>query len=142
MKQERGVTLIELMLAVAIVGTLASLALPSYMEFVRKSRRAEQAVLIPYFEKNVKLPFGEFPGRAFLGLATNDTFTHGWDLAKATGQSTDLAPDLAAALLAGAKQAISPAFRGPEGAPFGTEQEAPAGSTNADKLAAFLGRTV
>ena len=92
--------------------------------------------------KMLTLPFGQMPGAAFAGLAATDVFTHGWDLAKATGQSTDLAPDLAAALLAGAKQAISPAFRGPEGAPFGTEQEAPAGSTNADKLAAFLGRTV
>lgn len=55
MKQERAMTLIELMLAVAIAVTLTSLALPSYIEFVKKSRRAEQAVLIPYFEKNVKL---------------------------------------------------------------------------------------
>src|SRR5262245_23737496 len=43
-------------------------------------------------EKIVKLPFGEFPGAMFMGLATSDTFTHGWDLAKATGQSTDLDP--------------------------------------------------
>lgn len=37
----RGFTLIELMIAVAIVATLASLALPSYQEYVRKSRRAD-----------------------------------------------------------------------------------------------------
>lgn len=36
MRQARGVTLIELMLALAIVGTLASLALPSYLEFARR----------------------------------------------------------------------------------------------------------
>ena len=29
-----------------------------------------------------------------------DTFQHGWDLAKATGQDTDLDPELAAGLLA------------------------------------------
>ena len=34
-------------------------------------------------------------------------------------------------------------FRGPEGkAPFGPVQTAPAGASNADQLAAFLGRTV
>ena len=92
--------------------------------------------------KMLTLPFGQMPGSAFVGLAATDTFTHGWDLAKATGQSTDLDPELAAQLLAGAKQAISPAFRGPEPKPFGPEQTAPAGATNADQLAAFLGRTV
>lgn len=93
-------------------------------------------------EKMYKLPFGEMPGSAFMGLAMTDTFQHGWDLAKATGQSTDLAPELAAGLLAQSKQAIQESFRGPEGAPFGSEQTCPEGSTTADELAAFLGRTV
>jgi uncharacterized protein (TIGR03086 family) len=93
-------------------------------------------------EKMLTLPFGQMPGSAFIGLATTDTFQHGWDLAKATGQNTDLAPDLATALLAAARAAIQDAFRGPEGAPFGAEQTAPAGASNADQLAAFLGRTV
>ncbi len=92
--------------------------------------------------KTLTLPFGQMPGAAFVGLAATDTFTHGWDLAKATGQNTRLNDELAAQLLAGAKQAISPAFRGPEPAPFGPEQEAPADACNADKLAAFLGRKV
>jgi len=93
-------------------------------------------------EKMITLPFGTMPGVAFVGLAATDTFTHGWDLAKATGQNTDLAPALAAQLLEGAKVAISPAFRSEEGAVFGFEQVAPAGACNADQLAAFLGRTV
>jgi len=93
-------------------------------------------------ERMLTLPFGQMPGAAFLGLAATDTFTHGWDLAKATGQSTDLAPALAAQLLAGAKQAIQPAFRGDEPKPFGAEKPAPAGASKADELAAFLGRTV
>ncbi len=93
-------------------------------------------------EKTLTLPFGQMPGSAFMGLASTDTFTHGWDLAKATGQSTDLAPELAAALLAGSRMAIQPSFRNPEGNPFGPEQQAPAGACNADQLAAFLGRKV
>ncbi len=92
--------------------------------------------------KMLTLPFGQMPGAAFVGLAATDTFAHGWDLAKATGQNTDLAPELAAQLLMGAKQSISPAFRSPEGTVFGPEQSAPAGAGNADQLAAFLGRTV
>jgi len=91
-------------------------------------------------EQMVTLPWGQMPGAAFAALAATDTFTHGWDLAKATGQSTDLAPQVAEALLAGSKQSISPAFRSPEGNPFGPEQTPPAGASHADELAAFLGR--
>jgi uncharacterized protein (TIGR03086 family) len=93
-------------------------------------------------EKMLTLPFGAMPGAAFFGLASTDTFTHGWDLAKATGQSTDLSPALAAQLLTGARAAIQPGFRNAEGNPFGLEQPAPSGASNADQLAAFLGRTV
>jgi uncharacterized protein (TIGR03086 family) len=91
----------------------------------------------------VKMPFGEMPGRAVLSLAMTDTFTHGWDIAKATGQSTDLAPELAAQLLESSRKMIQTALRGADGsAPFGAEQECPDGACNADQLAAFLGRTV
>jgi uncharacterized protein (TIGR03086 family) len=94
-------------------------------------------------EKIVKLPFGEFPGAAFMGLATTDTFQHGWDLARATGQSTDFEPELAAQLLEAAKANIPDQFRGDDGVmPFGPKQDAPAGASNADQLAAFLGRKV
>ena len=61
-------------------------------------------------EKILTLPFGEMPGAAFVGIAATDTFTHGWDVAKATGQKTDLDPDLAAQMLAGARQFVSPGF--------------------------------
>jgi uncharacterized protein (TIGR03086 family) len=94
-------------------------------------------------ERTITLPFGELPAAAVAGLAATDTLTHGWDLARATGQPTDLAPDTAATLLAAAEQNIQDAFRGPDGkAPFGAKQEAPDGSSNADRLAAFLGRHV
>lgn len=37
----RGFTLIELMIAVVIIGILSAIAYPSYTDYVRKSRRAE-----------------------------------------------------------------------------------------------------
>jgi uncharacterized protein (TIGR03086 family) len=94
-------------------------------------------------ERIVKLPFGEMPGSAFLGIAATDTLTHGWDVARATGQSTDLSPELATRVLAEIRPAISDGFRGEDGkAPFGPEQTAPPDASNADRLAAFLGRRV
>ena len=94
-------------------------------------------------EKIMHLPFGDMPGSAFVGIAAIDTFVHAWDLARATGQNTDLNPELAAGLLVGARAGIAPEVRGADGvAPFGPEQTAPAGAGKADELAAFLGRKI
>ena len=41
MAKARGFTLIEVMIAVAIVGILVAIALPNYQNHLRKSRRAE-----------------------------------------------------------------------------------------------------
>lgn len=116
-------------------------------DFVASFDEASKDVVAAFSTEGVMdttltLPFGEMPGSAFLGLASTDTFTHAWDLARATGQSTDLDPDLAAQLLTQSQASIQEGFRGPEGAPFGPEQQAPDGANNADKLAAFLGRQV
>lgn len=46
-RTQTGVTLVELMIAVAIVGILAAVALPSYQDSLQKSRRADvKAVLL------------------------------------------------------------------------------------------------
>lgn len=92
-------------------------------------------------ERTVRLPFGEVPGAFLMTMVTTDQLTHGWDLARATGQSTDLDPELSAEVRAGAT--IPDEFRGQDGvAPFGPAQPAPEGATEADQLAAHLGRTV
>jgi len=94
-------------------------------------------------ERMVTVPFGEFPGAALAQFAATDQFTHGWDLARALGQDTDLVPELAVALLGLAEVSITDALRGPDTeASFGPERAAPDGACAADRLAAYLGREV
>jgi uncharacterized protein (TIGR03086 family) len=92
-------------------------------------------------EKSLKLPFADLPGAVFVFIAAIDTFTHGWDLAKATGQSTDLDPPLAVQLLEVARASLPESLRGPDRkAPFGPEVEVAEPACPADALAAFMGR--
>ena len=46
-------------------------------------------------EKTVPSPLGDMPGGQLLGAFFMDTLIHGWDLATATGQSTEMPADLA-----------------------------------------------
>ncbi len=88
-----------------------------------------------------ELPFAQIPGSFFIGMRTSDVLTHAWDLAAATGQSTDLDPELATEQLAAVRQFVQPEFRGP-GKPFADEQPCSSDRPPADQLAAFLGRSV
>lgn len=50
-----GFTLIELMIAVAIVGILASIVYPSYMEQIRKSKRADAKAALTSFANAMEI---------------------------------------------------------------------------------------
>jgi uncharacterized protein (TIGR03086 family) len=91
--------------------------------------------------KLMRMPFGEVPGSVCIWIAAGDIFTHGWDLARATGQPSDLEPELAELLLAQIKPILPDAMRGPDGeAPFGPRIEIAESAPAADRLAAFEGR--
>lgn len=54
LKQAKGFTLIELMLAVSMVGVLASLAVPNYLDFVEKARVAKAVSELHGLTKEIK----------------------------------------------------------------------------------------
>ena len=110
--------------------------------FRESGRTAREAFLRPgMLEQPYDAPWGKIPGSMMVQHVVNELLAHGWDLARATGQSTDITPDLAAESLAIWREWSAHIPRSP-GSPFGPEQPAPNGATAADRLAAFLGRKV
>lgn len=116
-------------------------------DFVAAFRDAAAASTAAFSEdgamgRMVDAGMGKMPAGALFGLAVTDTFVHAWDLAKATGQDTDLEPELAAQILETARAHTPPSMRSEGGEVFGPEQPAPDDAPTATKLAAFLGRRV
>ncbi|MET0143488.1 MAG: TIGR03086 family metal-binding protein [Ilumatobacteraceae bacterium] len=88
-------------------------------------------------ERDHVLPRRTIPGPVFVGLRTTDLLIHAWDLARATGQPTDLDTALVAHCDSFARRTMTSEFRGRHFAPA---RPAPPDGTAADVLAAFLGR--
>jgi uncharacterized protein (TIGR03086 family) len=111
--------------------------------FGRTAARLVAAYNAPdVLDKVMKLPIGDLPGSVCAWIASGDIFAHGWDLAKATGQSTDLEPELAEMILQRMYTTLPDSMRGPEGkAPFGPKVDVPSSAPAADRLAGYLGRT-
>jgi uncharacterized protein (TIGR03086 family) len=90
-------------------------------------------------EKVVTLPFGTMPAGIALNIAIFDVTVHAWDLAKATGQNTDLDPLAVDPALAVGTAMISDEMRA--GGLFGPAVSVPDDAPSSDRLAAFAGRT-
>lgn len=91
--------------------------------------------------RTFEVPIGTLPGSVFIQLRTTDALVHAWDLARASGQPTDLDPGLAEEMLVVSRRLMRPELRGP-GRPFGEEQPCADDASPVDRLAAFLGRPV
>ncbi len=91
-------------------------------------------------ERVLSTQMGERPGAVLVAVRTAELLVHSWDIAVATGQDTDLDPELVEwvragwiALLGDRPRAILP---------FADPQPVPDEASPADRLAAYLGRSV
>ncbi|MFC0864295.1 TIGR03086 family metal-binding protein [Sphaerimonospora cavernae] len=93
-------------------------------------------------ERPQRLPFGEIPATWAVGQHVTELVIHAWDIAKATGQPTDLDPELGRAALRWGQDNLQPEFRGDEadGHHIGPAVRVPDDAPLYDRVAAFGGR--
>ena len=95
MKAYQGFTLIELMIVVAIVGILASIALPAYQDYVAKTQISESIILLDAARKEAEVQIissrGLFPTAA-VGAAPTTLASVGVKLGGTYGSITAANP--------------------------------------------------
>ena len=82
LRSRTGFTLIELMIVVAIIGILASIAIPNFLRFQAKSKQSEARLLLSgiftsqtsYFSENNR--YGSFSEIAWSPIGTKQIYTY------------------------------------------------------------------
>jgi uncharacterized protein (TIGR03086 family) len=88
----------------------------------------------------VTVPFGTVPGIVALNLRVTEALVHGWDLARATGQTPRFPTDLTEEALAFSRDKLGEIP--PDRRPFAPAQPVADDAPAIDRLAACLGRDV
>jgi len=107
-------------------------------------RETSAALLLAFgqpgvLDRQYKGPLGTASGAERLQIRLYDLLAHGWDLARATGQSVDLPDDLVESSVAFARSQLAGQSRdGRFGPPRNVDENASA----IERLVAFLGRSV
>lgn len=87
-KLQKGFTLIELMIVVAVIGVLAAIAMPQYQKYIAKSEVASVLATLTGAKTNVEaytVSFGEFPDGSTAGQTAADLGIPKMPLSVSTG---------------------------------------------------------
>lgn len=77
-QKQQGWTLVELMITVAIVGIIGAIAVPSYMEHIRESRRMDaknELMQLKMQQEAYRLENNSYASAAELGVAATEFYT-------------------------------------------------------------------
>ncbi|MEM9175101.1 MAG: prepilin-type N-terminal cleavage/methylation domain-containing protein [Myxococcota bacterium] len=88
LNRTRGFTLVELMIVVAIIGVLASVAIPSYLNYQLTAKRSEGYANLASLAKAQKAYFAEF--NDYIAVAAEPSFTLGQVPTTVTRDSTPI----------------------------------------------------
>lgn len=111
LKKQKGFTLIEVMIVVAIIGIISAIAYPSYMESVRKSNRADGMAVLNDVSQRLQRCFTAYSDYTHASCALGQTLDGGGSINSGegmysvTGNLTATTFDLTAAPVAGTTQA-------------------------------------
>lgn len=78
-RRSRGFTLIELMIAVAVVGILAAIALPAYNEYIRRGQLPEAFTTLADYRVKMEQYFFDHKRYGQTGVCANDASASQWN---------------------------------------------------------------
>ena len=76
MKSQNGFTLIELMIAVVVIGILSAVAVPSYMDYVKRGNAQEAPSNLLAMKTQAEQYYGDHPGTGYLDVSSACTTTY------------------------------------------------------------------